>query len=186
MNKKVLIAMIVLTSLFLTLSYVLKIFYPQEFVMAVENENIIIIGEFIDNHAVLYYLFAGITAFITYWLYCSACSHRLKLKIWECLVIVVVVVLSRLINFYDATLAGVVSTIAFIALPAIMNADMKTCTIVYSIHLLNQALTLSIRNISLYVQHMSSLVITILAIDMYFWLILFYAIFNYKKQKKEI
>lgn len=186
MNKKVFIVMVALCVSFLALCYFLKFFFPQEFVMAVENERIVEIAKFIDGNTVLYYLFAGLTAFITYWLYCCACSHRLYLKWYECLIIVSVIAISRLINFYDTNIATAISVCSFIFLPAIMGGDIKTCAIVYTIHGINQCLTLTIRNVALYMQNMSTLVIFILSIDMYIWLTLFYALFNYKETKKEM
>ena len=186
MNKKVFIVMVALCVSFLALCYFLKFFFPQEFVMAVENERIVEIAKFIDGNTILCYLFAGLTAFITYWLYCCACSHRLYLKWYECLEILVVVIFLRVFNEYDVNISTAISVSSFIFLPALMGGDLKTCGLVYFIHCINQSLTLTIRNVSLYVQHMNTLVIGILAIDMYIWLTLFYALFNYKETKKEI
>ena len=186
MNKKVFIVMVSLCVSFLALCYFLKFFFPQEFVMAVENERIVEIAKFIDGNTVLYYLFAGLTAFITYWLYCCACSHRLYLKWYECLIIVGVIAISRLINFYDTNIATAISISSFVFLPYIMGGNIKNTAIVYSIHLINQSLSLTIRNLMVYVNNMNSLTIMILSIDMHIWLALFYALFNYKETKKEI
>ena len=74
MNRKVFKVMIALVVIFLTGLYVLKIFMPEQFVLSVENETIIIIGTYIENNAWAYYLFGILTSFITYWLYlCAVC-----------------------------------------------------------------------------------------------------------------
>lgn len=185
MNKKVFISMLSLCVAFLFGLYIAKIFFPQEFVMVIENENVIKLSKIIDNNKILYYLFGGITAFLTYYLYCCACSHRLYLRWNECLYILIVVIVARLFNFYDPNMAGFVNTCAFIFLPALMKADIKTCSVVYTVHGLNQCLTLSIRGLLQYVNFLGTLNIFLLAIDMYFWLLLFYAIFNYKSKKGE-
>ena len=185
MSKKVFVIMITLSVVFLALCYVLKIFFPQEFVMAVENENIVKIAKFIDNNIILYYLFGILTSFITYWLYCCACTHRLYLKWYECLIILGVIIVTLLLSKYDTNLLTSVSISSFILLPCIMKGDLKTCSIVYSIHLINQSLTLSIRNLVVYMQNMSTLTITILSIDMYIWLILFYILYNYRNILRE-
>jgi hypothetical protein len=151
--------------------------------MAVENERLVNISLFIDSHKVLYWLFAGITAFITYWLYCCACTHRLYLKWYECLEILVVVVALRIFNEIDVNIATAISISSFVFLPSLMKGDIKVCGLVYFIHCLNQSLTLTIRGVNLYVQHMSTLAIGILAIDMYIWLTLFYVLFNYNKKE---
>ena len=43
-NKKLYISMLILVCAFLVSMYILKIFFPQEFVMAIENERFIQIG----------------------------------------------------------------------------------------------------------------------------------------------
>ena len=83
MNKKVFISMLTLSVIFLVGLYVFKIFFPQEFMMSIQSEKIIAIGTFIDSHEWLYYLCCGLTSFLTYWLYCCACSGRLYLKWYE-------------------------------------------------------------------------------------------------------
>ena len=183
MNKKVFITMISLSIAFLVACYILKIFFPQEFVMAVENERIVQIAKFIDGNKVLYWLFAGFTAFVTYWLYCCACTHRVYLKWYECLEILAVVIALRVFNEIDVNIATAISISSFVFLPSLMGGDIKVCGLVYFVHCINQSLTLTIRNASLYVQHMSTLVIGILAIDMYIWLAIFYILFNFNKKE---
>ena len=57
MNKKVLKTMIALVIVFLLACYILKIFFPEQFVMSIENEKLIAIGNYIDNNAWAYYIF---------------------------------------------------------------------------------------------------------------------------------
>lgn len=184
MNKKVFITMLCLSVSFLALCYFLKFFFPQEFVMAVENERIIQIANFIDSNFILYYIVGGLSAFITYWLYCCACTHKLYLKWYECLIILAVVVICRIFNYVDINIMTAVSISSFIFLPALFKGDIKTTAIVYTIHCINQSLTLSIRNLVAYVLNMTTITTMILSIDMYIWLILFYILSNYKKEKE--
>lgn len=65
MNKKVFVSMLVLTIVFLAVMYVLKIFFPQEFMMSIQNERLVAVGSFIDNHKILYYICCAVSAFIT-------------------------------------------------------------------------------------------------------------------------
>ena len=46
MNKKVFISMLILSISFLLGLYVFKIFFPQEFMMSIQNERIIAKGKF--------------------------------------------------------------------------------------------------------------------------------------------
>lgn len=140
MNKKVFISMLSLVVSFLVGIYVLKIFFPEEFMMSIQNERIIAIGQYIDSHEWLYYICCGITAFITYWLYCCACSGRKWLKWYECLIILAVVVACRLINFFDVNLATIISWCSFMFLPALLKGDLKTGAIIFTTHSIAQGL----------------------------------------------
>lgn len=184
MNKKVFVSMLVLSIVFLVGMYVLKIFYPQEFVLAVQNQQIIDIGNFIDNNRFLYYVFCGITAFITYYLYCCACSHKIRLKWIECLYIVITIIIVRLTGLYiSTTLNTILSAISFVILPSLMKSDLKTTAIAYSVHSIAQGLSLGIRNLPLFLATTNTTIILILSLDVYLWLILMYIIFNYKGDK---
>ena len=182
MNKKVFISMISLVVTFLVGLYIAKIFFPQEFMMSIQNEKIIAIGTFIDSHEWLYYICCGITAFITYYLYCCASKHSFTLKWYELLEILGVVVLCRIVNFYDVTMATALSYASFIFLPALMGADFKTSAIVYTTHLIAQALSLGIRSLPIYLTSVNFITALFLTIEMYFWLLLYFIIFNYNKE----
>lgn len=184
MNKKVFISMLVLSIVFLVGLYVVKIFFPEEFMMTIQNERLIGIGEFINSNKIVFYICGGITSFITYWLYCCACKHTLKLKWYENLMIIAVVVISRLLNIYDLNMCTIFSWTSFAFLPALMGGDMKTCGIVFTTHSIAQGLSLRIRNLTMYLASSNFITMLLLAIDMYLWLILFYIIFNYKKENK--
>lgn len=178
--------MLVLSISFLIGLYVLKIFFPQEFVMSIENDRLVQIGTFIDNHLWLYYICCGITAFITYWLYCCACSSRLYLKWYECLYIIATIITIRLISFYDESLSTVISVVSFVFLPALTKGNIKQCALVYTVHGIAQALSLSIRNLTIYLATNNFITVLLLSIDMYFWLLLFYILFNYRKKESKI
>ena len=177
--------MLVLTVVFLCFLYVAKIFFPQEFVMCIENERLIQIGSFIDKHRLIYYIFCGITAFITYYLYCCACCHKKKLNFKEVLLIILTIVIIRLTGLYiDGNLRTHISISSFMLLPIIMKGDFKTTGIVYLIHGIAQVLSLSIRNLPIYLSTNNAITILLLSIDMYFWLVLLYILYNYKKEEK--
>lgn len=168
---------------FLAGLYILKIFFPQEFMMSIQNERIIKIGNYIDNHKWLYYICMAMPPYITYVLYCCACSHRLNLKWQEHLIVLAVVILSRAINFYDTNLATALSITSFLFLPAIMKGNIKTSAIVYTIHTFAQALSLSIRDLPIYLINVNFLTSILMVFDGYLWVILCYIIFNYKEKE---
>ena len=186
-NRKLYISMLVLTIFLLVGWYVLKIFYPQEFVMAIENEKIISIGNFIDSHEWLYTLCCVATSTITYYLYIGASSHRTKLKFYELIVIIVVSLGIRLVGLYvDADLRTILSMCSFFVLPAIMGAELKTLSIVYTFHSIAQYFTLKIRDLPLFFTNKPNFISTFfVGIECYLWLILMFIIFNIKKEKKK-
>lgn len=183
MNKKVLRTMIALVVIFLIALYVLKIFFPEQFVMSIENETIITIGNYIDNNAWAYYLFGIATSFLTYWLYLCAVCKRWYLNWWQCLIVLAVIGVSIGFSFVDMNLYTALSYSSFIFLPMLFGAKLKPVTIVYLVHLVSQSITLTIRDFNLYFATINSLNIFILSIDCYLWLFLFYIYFNYKKEE---
>ena len=183
MNKKVFISMLILTISFLVSLYVLKIFFPQEFVMSIQNERLIEIGTYIDSHQWSYYLFGICTSFLTYWLYLCAVCHKKWLGMKEILAILITIALSIGSQFIDPNFATYMSIFPMIILPCIFRANLRDVTIVYSVHGLAQILSLSIRNLPMYIQYFNSLFFMFMTIEMYFWLLLFYIILNYKKKE---
>lgn len=185
MNKKVLRTMIALVIVFLLACYILKIFFPEQFVLSVENETIIVIGKYIDNNEWANYIFGIITSFITYWLYLCAVCRRWYLKWYEIIIVLLVIGGSIGLSLLDTNIYSAYSVITFIVLPLIFKSDLKSVAIVFSIHSLSQTMSLTIRNLPMYITSLNNLVILILSLDMYFWLLLFYISFNYIREDKE-
>lgn len=183
MNRKVFKVMIALVVIFLTGLYVLKIFMPEQFVLSVENEIIITIGTYIDNNAWAYYLFGILTSFITYWLYLCAVCRRWYLKWYEILTVLVVIGGSIGLSPWDTNVYSAYSVITFIVLPLLFKSDLKTVAVVFSIHSLSQTMSLTIRNLPLYMTNINSLTVCMLGIESYLWLLLFYIYFNYNKKE---
>ena len=176
--------MLVLSIVFLVGMYVLKIFFPQEFMMTIQNERLITIGTFIDNHKWLYYICCGVTAFITYYLYCCACSGRLRLKWYECLYIILVIIIVRIVSLFDENMWSILSWCSFVVLPALMKGNLKLCAIVLSIHTISQGLSIFIRDLPMYLTTTNYITMLIFGIESYLWLVLMYIIFNYRKKEK--
>ena len=183
MNKKVFKTMIVLVIVFLISLYILKIFFPEQFVMSIENEKLIAIGNYIDNNAWAYYLFGIATSFLTYWLYLCAVCRRWYLNWWQSLIVIIVIGLSIGFSFIDVNLCSALSYTSFIFLPFVFGAKLKPVAIVYTIHIFAQFLTTSIRNLPVYIQYFNSLIFAFLTFECYLWLLLFYVYYNYKKEK---
>lgn len=185
MNRKVFKVMIALVVIFLTGLYVLKIFMPEQFVLSVENEIIITIGTYIDNNDWAFYIFGILTSFITYWLYLCAVCRRWYLKWYEILTVLVVIGGSIGLSLWDTNVYSSYSVITFIVLPLLFKSDLKTVAVVFSIHSLSQTMSLTIRNLPLYMTTSNSLTVCMLGIESYLWLLLFYIYFNYNKKEDQ-
>ena len=183
MNKKVFISMLVLTISFLVSFYVLKIFFPQEFVMSIQNERLIQIGNFIDNNLWCEIIVSSLTSFIIYWFYLCLVSRKLYLRLKEIIMVLITIVIIQIADIYAPQFINYITVTSMLVLPCFTNAKLRDVAIVYSIHGLAQMLSLGIRNLTMYLFGINSIICIILTAECYLWLILFYVIYNYKKKE---
>lgn len=183
MNKSIFVSMLTLSICLLAGMYIIKIFFPEEFIFAIENERIIAIGEYIDDHAWAYYLLGIVTSFITYWLYLCAVCRKPKLRLKEKFLVLITIALSIVASFTNEKFATYMSIYPMIILPFLMKARLREVAIVYPVHGIAQILSLEIRQLPMYMNNVNSLTLYLVGIECYFWLLLFYVIFNYKKRE---
>lgn len=184
MNKKVLKTMIALVCVFLCALYVLKIFFPEQFMMTIQNEQLVKIGAYVDAHWWLCELCAIVTSFITYWLYLCAVTRKWRLNWKEIVAVLVTIAVTHGLYELDATLASGVSVIAMFILPAISKARLVDVTVVFSVHYMSQLLSTLIRNLPVLLTSVNYITILLMGLESYFWLLLFYLYFNLKKENK--
>ena len=98
MNKSVLRTAIVVIICMLEFEYILKFFFPEEFVLVVSNPNLIKAGAFLSKHLVLEHLVRSIFSYISFYLFTCACSRKKYLDLKLSLVILAIVVLSAIIT----------------------------------------------------------------------------------------
>lgn len=192
MNKKVLKTMIALVVIFLVALYVLKIFFPEQFVLSVENETIILIGNYIDTNkwaSIIYGIVVG--CIFDYFYFGAVC--RQKLLNWKLIVTILVYNIGFALYY---NLAGIeiitkysniivaISSCYMILLPMFFTKTIKELSITYSINSIAQLLSLSIRDISILMTNANSIINTLISIECYFWIILLFLYFNFKGGKK--
>lgn len=181
MTKNVIKTMLMLVVGYLLAWYVLKIFFPEWFVLQVNNERLIAIGDFIDNSFILDNLLGLVMSYITYTLYLGALCEIKHLNLKQSLIVCGVYILGIFVQKYDISLSTYYNIIAMIVLPAIFNCSSKRLALVFTAHFLCQWLSLSIRQLSTKVLVYNSLTCLIMTIECYFWLLLWYLWFNYNK-----
>lgn len=184
MNRKVLKVMIGLVVAFLVTDYILKIFFPEQFAMSITNPKFVAIGEFIDERQWLVDICDAITSFLTYWLYICAVTRKWTLSFKEFLLVCLAIALNYFAYMYDVNLAVAISVTAMIGIPAISGAQLKDVAIVYCIHQFAQMLSISIRNFPMYLTDINTITGFFMMIEGYFWLLLFYFLYNYKEDEK--
>lgn len=194
MNKRVFISMLVLTITFLVGLYILKIFFPNEFIMVIENERLIAIGEFIDNHIAIDFILGVILGIIFDYLYFGAVCRKLKLNFKLILIIIVYnIIYNSLYTFLPANIISeyssifvIASTIYMILLPTLFTKELLPLSITYTINSISQLLSLSIRNLNILLTTSNFMTMFLMTIETYLWLVLCLIIFNYKeKENKE-
>lgn len=181
MTKNVIKTMFILVVCYLLAWYVLKIFFPDIFLLQVNNERLIMIGDFIDNHFWLDKLVGLVMCYITYTLYLGALCELKHLNLKQSLVVVGVYIVSLVVEHFDITLVTYYNILAMVILPAIFNCNSKRLALVFSAHFICQCLSLAIRQLSTRVLSFNSLSCLIMTLECYFWLLLWYLWFNYNK-----
>ena len=173
--------MLALVIIFLIVLYVLKIFLPEHFILIIENEQLILIGNFIDTHWWLSEIVACITSFTTYYLYLCAVLKKYYLNLKEVLCLIAATVLVQVMYIFDIELASTLSIIVMITLPTLFKAHLNTVAVVFTTHTIAQKLSISIRNLPALLTNVNFISIFILGLECYFWLLLFYFYYNYKQ-----
>lgn len=169
---------------FLVGLYFAKIFFPKEFMMSIQNERIVKIGTYIDNHKWLYYIIALVPPFIVYYLYCCACCEKKHLNKYETLLVLALVVIIRALSFLDDNIATALEHTAFVFMPFLMKGFLKNVTICFTVHSFSQVLSLGIRNLPMYLVNINFVTAIFMTFECYLWLTLLYLIFNNKKEKE--
>src|SRR5699024_179680 len=123
-----------------------------------------------------------ITNFITYWLYLCAVTRKWRLNWKEILAVCVTIALTQCLYEYDEALASGVSIISMILLPLIGHAKLQDVAVVFSVHYMSQTLSMLIRGLPFLMTNVNFITIFLMTLECYFWLLLFYFYYNYKKE----
>ena len=181
--------MIALVVIFLVALYVLKIFFPEEFVMAIETKGLVKIGQFVDSHIWAHIIVGTVIGIIFDYLYFGAVCQRLRLN-WILMVVIVLYNTAYSLFVYLAP-ANIVmeasnilvcmSVVYMILLPILFSRNLLPLSITYCINYVSQTLSLEIRNIGLLMLNATSITMILMSIECYFWMLLCFLLFNYRK-----
>lgn len=193
MNKKVLKTMIALVVIFLVALYVLKIFFPEEFVMAMENDAFVTIGNYIDSHKWSAILVGFIIGFVGDYLYFGAVCRQAKLKL--SLILIISVYGLAFILFYflapqdliikSSNIIVAIQSCYMILVPLLYTKELKPLAVTYCITSIAQLLSLSIRNLAILITNANTITNFFMCFESYLWLLLLFSLFNYNKRRKD-
>lgn len=191
MNKRVYKVMLALVLTFITGIYILKVFFPNDFMLIVENEHLVKLGTVIDSTPVFNYTCSFLIAFIFDYLYFGAVCQQKNLD--KRLVILIILYNAFYVAFYRLAPAHIVarSTNLLIALsncymilvPMFFTKYIRGLSVTYTINAVAQLLTLNIRNLNLLLTNTNFVIITLMSAECYLWLILCYMLFTRKEEK---
>lgn len=191
MNKKVIKIVLALIVTFLSAIYILKIFYPSQFVMAIHNKAFITAGEFIDSSKVATIIFGTIIGCVFDYFYFSAVCRKFKLN-WILFLIIGVYNVGYSLFVYlapetlvmeQSNLLMSLSIIYMILTPMFFTKELLPLSLTYSINAFAQCITLSIRNIGMLMLNTSSVVVLFMSLECYLWMIFLSLLFNLKERR---
>lgn len=184
MNKNVLRTMIILCWVFLALYAVLKL-VPQlasKFVIVVNNEKIVKVGQFIDERVWLQQMVHFVFALLTYHLYLCACCKVWHLSFKQYIISLAFILPNQVLTFFYPQIGSNIAFVIMFCLPCAFKADYKTVAIIFATHILGQLGISFIRSAELYMMNMNTISQIIMCIDQYVWLLLYYLYSNLYKE----
>lgn len=184
MNYRIAKTMLCLCSGFLFAFYIIKFFFPTILLQTISSPTLIALGDFISIWKGFEYIITSITLFVTIYLFSVASCGNFKLKWWQLLSLLGVVVIENLVfdflpSLYTHTSISVMFVSALICKGKLLNT-----TISFVLHgYLSNFLT-SIKGfetVIMYINPISGLLINLEGI---FWLLLLAIIFYIKEQNE--
>lgn len=185
MNKRVLKTTIYLCWAFLIAFAILKIWFADEFAIAITNQHILSTGSFIDARPWLQQIIAWLTTFITYHFYLCACCMKWWLSLKQYILVAVITALTNTLKYYvnDSNVTLIVNITIMVLLPYMFKADYGTFVIILLAHYMGQILITVIRGEALNEMTYNSINIIIMMADAYVWLLLYYLYSNLYKER---
>lgn len=179
---------LLLFGIILVACYIMKIFFPDFIVGVAEIPSIVSFGNYVDSHKWAYYITNGVLSFVTLFFYTCACCRIKTLRIVEVFILIGLIIISHLIEEFAVQHLVGYNFILYLLLPLIVEFIRKTnrseifysTCICFVITTIAQSISLSIRNIPLYISFTNTATYFVLLIDLYIWTILLYLYYNYK------
>lgn len=183
MNRRVLWTMIGLLWTFLIVFAVIKLFFGEWFVAAVENEKILQIGSFIDSSAAVTFIADVSVSFLAMHFYLCSCKQVWRLPVAVYAVLLSYTVFAVFVFSWNSVVASVLDILALICVPFLLRSSVKQTVSVFFLHEVGQILLLFVRSEPLYFASTNYATQFVILFDTYIWLVLYYLYSNLYKEK---
>ena len=185
---------LILFGALLLVFYIVKTIFPQFIIGIAEMPSIVKFGNYVDTHIWANLLFSFVVAYLGGYIYYCACYRKRKLDLIENLVLIGFTLLSFLFQYVLTEIYAPYNYVVLILQPFIVLCIKKdfsskylvSLCVCFTVDIMSQALSLSIRNIVLMSTQLNSATMFILMIDGLIWRVLLYLFFNNKKVEKEM
>lgn len=183
MNKRVLWTMIVLLWVFLLSFAVIKLFFGEWFVAVVENEKILMVGQFIDGNKAVKLIVDTIISTIAMQFYLCSCKQIWRLPAKVYMILIAYTFSLNILYLWNASFASCVDLAAFVIIPLLIGSKITQTVCVLMLHYLGQFAVLFIRSEPIYFASTNYATQFVIIFDAYVWLVLYYLYSNTDKEK---
>lgn len=181
---------LIIFSAILVAFYAIKIVFPSIIIGVAEIPSIVAIGTFVDSHTWAFVIFNFIVSYIGGYIYSCACCRTSKLNLYQNIVLASFIAVSTIFNLFLTDLFAPFSYVTLVLMPFVMmikdnkisEKSFISTAICFSVDIMAQAMSLTIRNIVILATSVNSATMTILMIDGLIWRVLLYCFFNYNKK----
>ena len=185
MNKKIAKTLLILCSIYIVAFYVIKLIFPDILLQEITDPNILKLGEFIQNHIVITYIYYILSTYLTFYLFVSASKGNFKLKWQELLYILGGTAICILVSKLKPDLYVHTSTSVMFLLAWICKGKLSYSTISFVVHgFLSQFLT-SIRGFETIITQINIASGIVLSFECWVWLLMLGLLFYLREKKNE-
>lgn len=184
MRKKVFTTMLSLVVGVMIVYYILKFFFPEKFLLMITSQNILRFGEFLETHKIFDKIFSILMSFVTLYLFACGSASKTHLVWWKTLIVVGVAIFNVLTSPYWGDFYLHSSIVTMFLCACLENSKLRQSVLIFSVHGYLQLCLLKIRGFESILPVMNKATMYALGLENLVWLVLFYIIFNFKKEKK--
>lgn len=170
--------------------FIIKIFGGNFFVIMCENERVVAICKYADNHLWAKFIIGFVYALPSCYFYTLALCQRPKFKNWQLVIVVITVLLSTFVKLFSKYVGLIIDLWQLIFMPFVFlfkdKKKLLNIPLGFVLILVFQVISMITKNVKLEVMGDNMLIGAIFSIDVILMVLLYYAYSNLILQKGEI